>query len=319
MNLIKYDRAKEGTNVAVIVGSNNSSNTTIIAGSRGENRDIWGQLDSGDDVNGSMVINGNISINAIEEKNYDPDDDDDDGEIIEEETGGGNLNVEYKITSDEAEANEIYAKNHLYINYPHNGSKQCVIDIISTIQTDITTIKSDITTIKNDIIELKQHQCNCEGCVTEARVKELIEEALKNYKPTNPIDPDPPTPDDPDPVKDEYVIKVKVDNDIYSLSRLRGMYLFKYGSLGSGLIDSYVDCPYEAMAVDFDSGDETIYIQPIMANCKLTVNVISGETIQLEQNDKFEVLALQDDGNYYIVGQGELQPKTDYEFYYTIR
>lgn len=160
MKLIKYDRLKRNSNGnTTIINNNNSSNNegVINPPSRGDgdNRVIWGQTDTGEDIDGSMTVNGNVSIKAIVPPTYDPDEEGGDGEDIEEETGGGNLDVELTITSNKIEANEVFAKQHLYINYPHpNGAKQCVNDLIKS---NADNISSNTTKINNLTATVNNH------------------------------------------------------------------------------------------------------------------------------------------------------------------
>ena len=98
MKLIKYDRAKgdsvSGTTIINSTTNSSSSDGDINYPSRGSGRNIWGQYDNGiEDIDGSMIVNGNITVKAIVPPTYD-DDEGGDGEDIDEETGGGNLDVE---------------------------------------------------------------------------------------------------------------------------------------------------------------------------------------------------------------------------------
>lgn len=163
MKLIKYDRLKKDSNGnSTIINNNNSNNESVInppSRGDGDNRVIWGQTDTGEDIDGSMTVNGNVSIKAIVPPTYDPDEEDGDGEDIEEETGGGNLDVELTITSNKVEANEVFAKQHLYINYPHpNGAKQCVNDLIKSnadnISSNTTKINNLTTTVNNHTTQI---------------------------------------------------------------------------------------------------------------------------------------------------------------------
>lgn len=163
MKLIKYDRLKKDSNGnSTIINNNNSNNESVInppSRGDGDNRVIWGQTDTGDDIDGSMTVNGNVSIKAIVPPTYDPDEEGGDGEDIEEETGGGNLDVELTITSNKVEANEVFAKQHLYINYPHpNGAKQCVNDLIKSnadnISSNTTKINNLTTTVNNHTTQI---------------------------------------------------------------------------------------------------------------------------------------------------------------------
>lgn len=156
MKLIKYSKGATTTSNS---GSNTGGGSTTISSSVELDRTIWGQHDEGNDIDGSMIVNGNVSINAIVPPTYDPDNEDGDGEDIEEETGGGNLNVELTITSDKTESNEVYAKNHLYVNYPHpNGAKQCVVDLIKNnadkIAANTTNINNLTATVNNHTTQI---------------------------------------------------------------------------------------------------------------------------------------------------------------------
>lgn len=158
MKLIKYDRLKNNSNGSSTIINNNTSNNESgsypPSRSDGDDRTIWGQSDTGEDIDGSMTVNGNVTIKSIVPPTYDPDEEGEDGEEIDEETGGGNLDVELTITSNKVEANEIFAKQHLYINYPHpTGSKQCVNDLIKNnadnISSNTTKINNLTTTVNN--------------------------------------------------------------------------------------------------------------------------------------------------------------------------
>lgn len=147
MKLIKY--SKGGASSAnTNTGGGSGGSSTTISSSVELDRTIWGQQDNGGNVDGSMTVNGNVNIKVIIPPTYDPDEEGGDGEDIEEETGGGNLNVELTITSDKTESNEVYAKNHLYVNYPHpNGTKQCVVDLIKNNADKIAANTTNITNL----------------------------------------------------------------------------------------------------------------------------------------------------------------------------
>lgn len=165
MRIIKYSK---GTSTS-INGNNNNNNTssdTTISSSVGLDRTIWGQQDNGDDIDGSMVVNGNITIKVIEPPTYDDEEDDADGEDEEEETGGGNLNVEgstiinenlevkKKITANEAEIKNCYVTETPYINYPkENGKKTDIRDLFKDHETKIT---SNTTAINNNTTEINK-------------------------------------------------------------------------------------------------------------------------------------------------------------------
>ena len=184
MKLIKYDKIKDvnGMSITAITQavsntvSNNMYGAPPNSSTTRSDREIWGQNDEGDDIDGSMTVNGNITIKAIAARSYDPDDDEDDGEEIEEEEGGGNLSVEGSIEAFEIDIKNAYARNHLYVNYPHpNGTKQCVVDLIrgcdNNISTNTTNIANNSINIQNNADEIEKLK---KSVITEERIKELI-------------------------------------------------------------------------------------------------------------------------------------------------
>ena len=166
MKLIKYDRAKGGgVSGTTIINSttSSSSNQGGNAPTRVTDRIIWGQDDDGvDDVDGSMTVNGNVTIKAIVPPSYvgGGDDDDGDGEVIEEETGGGNLDVAMNIhagkevSSESVKASknvtspEVYGKK---VFLDRNNIKTNVLDLINDHEARINQNKTDITNLKGRV------------------------------------------------------------------------------------------------------------------------------------------------------------------------
>lgn len=149
MKLLKYSRSKDNGSTVTVVGGGggNSSGSTTQPPSRGdEPRQIWGQTDEGDDIDGTATVNGNVVIKAIVPLTYDPDEDED-GEDEEEETGGGNLDVELDATIG----------RHLYINYPHpdhTGEKKCVGELIKSNADAISNLTTKVNTNTTNIANL---------------------------------------------------------------------------------------------------------------------------------------------------------------------
>ncbi len=178
MRLTKYDGRQDRSGNTTIIGGGGSSTGGETPPSRGDggDRKIWGQYDDGDnDIDGSMTVNGNVTIKAIVPPTYEPDDEDDDGEDIEEETGGGSLDVEVDVT----------VGRHLFINYPHpdhQGEKKCVGELIkdnadaitalttkvANNTTNITNNATNIQTNADEIAKLKSSN------LTEEDVLKLI-------------------------------------------------------------------------------------------------------------------------------------------------
>ena len=169
MKLLKYDRGKFGSTTIINGGGSSSGSGDIPTRGGGDDRTIWGQYDSGDDIDGSMLVNGNITIQAIVPPSYDSDDDD--GEDEEVETGGGNLNVELKITSNEVEANDIYAKQHLYIPHPTTKAKTDIVELLKGYDTRITNNSTNIAANKTEIDALKGRVSTAETNITNLTSK----------------------------------------------------------------------------------------------------------------------------------------------------
>lgn len=166
MKLIKYSKG---------ITSNSSSGGGSRGGSSESssielNRTIWGQQDEGDDIDGSMLVNGNVTIQAIVPPTYD-DEDGSDGDDIAEETGGGNLNVELKITANEVEANDIYAKQHLYIPHPTTKAKTDIVELLKGYDTRITNNSTNIAANKTEIDALKGRVSTAETNITNLTSK----------------------------------------------------------------------------------------------------------------------------------------------------
>ena len=226
MQFNKYNYADDNITIGSYSSSsssNNSSDTSTRGDvpSRGSsaNRVIWGQYDDGGDIEESMKINGNIYIAKTSDggdedgETGDKEDWSDTADTEEEfdydwdnDTEGGSLYVENNVKAKGVEANEVFAKNHLYINYPHpNGTKQCVNDLIknnadnissnttkiNNITTTVnnhttqinnlnTSVSNNTTNISNNTTEINnlKDRLNAGGGITEDRVNEI----LNNWK-----------------------------------------------------------------------------------------------------------------------------------------
>ena len=170
MKLLKYDRGKSGSTTIINGGGSSGSGEYPPTRGGGDDRTIWGQYDGGDDIDGSMVVNGNVTIQAIVPPTYEGDDDGD-GENEDVETGGGNLNVELKITSNEVEANDIYAKQHLYIPHPTTKAKTDIVELLKGYDTRITNNSTNIASNKTEIDALKGRVSTTETNITNLTSK----------------------------------------------------------------------------------------------------------------------------------------------------
>lgn len=160
MKIVKYDKARNTSSTANGSTSSGGGSSTTIEGGGGSvdlDRTIWGKHDTGDDIDGHLTCNGDITIKAIIPPIYDDDDDDEySGDTVEYDEGGGNLNVELKTTTKDLDVtNNAYVKNHLYINYnknhSHSTNKKCIGEILNSVETDVDTNKTDISNLKTRV------------------------------------------------------------------------------------------------------------------------------------------------------------------------
>lgn len=164
MKLLKYSKTV-GSDGGTSTAGTRGGGSDITSSNVELDRTIWGQNDTGDDIDGSMVVNGNVTIQAIVPPTYD-DEDEADGEDEEVETGGGNLDVELKITSKEVEANDIYAKEHLYIPHPTTKAKTDIVELLKGYDTRITNNTTNIAANKTEIDALKGRVSTAETNIT---------------------------------------------------------------------------------------------------------------------------------------------------------
>lgn len=124
MKLNKYSEVKNGSNTVGAFtppssSSSSSSNSSTPSGSSYAriDREIWGQPDSGDDVNGSMSVAGNIYLGPV---SYDEDEN-----IVVDyifPTSEGNLYASSSVVSP-----EVYGSS-LFTDY--QGKKTNVLDLL---------------------------------------------------------------------------------------------------------------------------------------------------------------------------------------------
>lgn len=177
IRLIKYDGISDKSVKAILTSGSGSSSGTDTPSRGGESvtldRTIWGQNDTGDDIDGSMTVNGDINIKCIIPPSYEDDEDDEDGDGEDEEIeeGGGNLNVELKITSNEVESNEIYAKKTLYIPHPSTKAKTDIVELLKGYDSRITNNTTNIASNKTEIDALKNRVGTAETNITNLTTK----------------------------------------------------------------------------------------------------------------------------------------------------
>ena len=160
MIINKYNSAKRNlsTRTGVSTGSI-SSDSSSSSGGVSIDRVLWGQNDDGEDIDGSMWINGSLYLGAID---YGSEDDEetttDAGDIFVDDAETGSLIADALVQS-----RDMYCKEHPYINYPIVGGKKTDLrelfngfdERIKTNATNIATNKTNIATNTTEITKLK--------------------------------------------------------------------------------------------------------------------------------------------------------------------
>ena len=160
MIINKYNSAKGNlsTRTGVSTGSI-SSGTSSSGGVSSLDRVLWGQTDEGEDIDGSMWVNGSLYLGEID---YGSEDDEetttDTNEIFVDDAETGSLIADALVQS-----RDMYCKEHPYITYPIVGGKKTDLrelfngfdERIKTNATNIATNKTNIATNTTEITKLK--------------------------------------------------------------------------------------------------------------------------------------------------------------------
>ena len=150
MIINKYNSAKVNnlTRAGVSTGSI-SSDSSSSSGGVSIDRVLWGQNDDGEDIDGSMWINGSLYLGAID---YGSEDDEeatttDTNEIFVDDAEIGSV-----IASGLVQGKDMYCKEHPYITYPiTNGKKTDLRELFNGFDERIKTNTTNIATNKTNI------------------------------------------------------------------------------------------------------------------------------------------------------------------------
>ena len=156
MIINKYNSAKVNlsTRTGVSTGSI-SSDSSSSSGGVSIDRVLWGQNDNGEDIDGSMWINGSLYLGAID---YGSEDDEetttDAGDIFIDDAETGSLIADALVQS-----RDMYCKEHPYITYPIvNGKKTDLRELFNgfdeRIKTNTTNIATNTTNIAANTTEI---------------------------------------------------------------------------------------------------------------------------------------------------------------------
>ena len=149
MIINKYNSAKGNlsTRAGISTGAI-SSDSSSSSGGVSIDRVLWGQNDDGEDIDGSMWINGSLYLGAID---YGSEDDEatttDTNEIFVDDAEIGSV-----IASGLVQGKDMYCKEHPYITYPiTNGKKTDLRELFNGFDERIKTNTTNIATNKTNI------------------------------------------------------------------------------------------------------------------------------------------------------------------------
>ena len=197
MIINKYNSAKVNLSTRAGISTGAISSGTSSSSSGGVSsldRVLWGQNDNGEDIDGSMWVNGSLYLGEID---YGSEDDEeattDAGDIFVDNAETGSLIADALVQS-----RDMYCKEHPYITYPiTNGKKTDLRELfngfderiktnttnIATNKTNIATNTTNITANTTEITKLKSRVTVNETNITAntAEIKN-INEKITNIK-----------------------------------------------------------------------------------------------------------------------------------------
>ena len=149
MIINKYNSEKGNnlTRAGVSTGSISSDSSSSSGGVSSLDRTLWGQTDEGEDIDGSMWVNGSLYLGAID---YGPEDDEEDttdAGVFVDDAETGSLIADALVQS-----RDMYCKEHPYITYPiTNGKKTDLRELFNGFDERIKTNTTNIATNKTNI------------------------------------------------------------------------------------------------------------------------------------------------------------------------
>ena len=157
MIINKYNSAKGNnlTRAGISTGAISSGTSSSSGGVSSLDRVLWGQNDEGEDIDGSMWINGSLYLGEID---YGSEDDEEaastDTGVFVDDAETGSLIADALVQS-----RDMYCKEHPYITYPIVGGKKTDLrelfngfdERIKTNATNIATNKTNISTNATNI------------------------------------------------------------------------------------------------------------------------------------------------------------------------
>lgn len=148
MIINKYNSAKVNnlTRAGISTGSISSDSSSSVGGGSLD-RVLWGQTDEGEDIDGSMWINGSLYLGTIDYGSEDDEEDTTDAGVFIDDAEIGSV-----IASGLVQGKDMYCKEHPYITYPIvNGKKTDLRELFNGFDERIKTNATNIATNKTNI------------------------------------------------------------------------------------------------------------------------------------------------------------------------
>ena len=147
MIINKYNSAKRNLSTRAGISTGAISSGTSSSGGVSIDRVLWGQTDEGEDIDGSMWINGSLYLGAIDYGSEDDEEDTTDAGVFVDDAETGSLIADALVQS-----RDMYCKEHPYITYPiTNGKKTDLRELFNGFDERIKTNATNIATNKTNI------------------------------------------------------------------------------------------------------------------------------------------------------------------------
>ena len=147
MIINKYNSAKVNNLTRAGISTGAISSGTSSGGVSSLDRVLWGQTDEGEDIDGSMWINGSLYLGAIDYGSEDDEEDTTDAGVFVDDAETGSLIADALVQS-----RDMYCKEHPYITYPiTNGKKTDLRELFNGFDERIKTNTTNIATNKTNI------------------------------------------------------------------------------------------------------------------------------------------------------------------------
>ena len=160
MIINKYNSAKGNISTRTGISTGAISGGTSSTGGGSLDRVLWGQNDEGEDIDGSMWVNGSLYIGAIDYGSEDDEATVDDSNVFVDDAEIGSVIAKALIQSK-----DMYCLEHPYITYPIVGGKKT--DLRELFNGFDERIKTNETNIKTNTTNIATNTTNITANTTE--------------------------------------------------------------------------------------------------------------------------------------------------------